>query len=274
MSRRQRKEPFSLLSFQDIITSVSGIVLLITLLLAIELIGRSLGQAQPVVIPVPVDVLKHESEVMQSDIAALESQAARNEDLTRQTVTQSVEQLDADLLTTMANIQRIESELRTLEKQHQERSEIVSEQLESLEQRSSDLGERIQAEQAEAEELGAKLAEIESGQQVFFQAARDNAGEMPWLVDVRGSHIEVMPLEGGHPPLAFRRDNGGTLHRNEWAEFDDWLDAHDATKEYVILLVRPSGLDNYLELRDLIEDARFKLGLDVIAEGQEVSVQQ
>ena len=43
MSRRRsaRQSAFSLFSFQDIITSVTGIMVLITLLLAVELINRT-----------------------------------------------------------------------------------------------------------------------------------------------------------------------------------------------------------------------------------------
>ena len=38
--RRHRNQPFSLFSFQDIITSVTGIVILLTLVLTLDLITR------------------------------------------------------------------------------------------------------------------------------------------------------------------------------------------------------------------------------------------
>ena len=42
MSRRRRRSaPFSLFAFQDIITSVTGIMLVITMLLALELLERT-----------------------------------------------------------------------------------------------------------------------------------------------------------------------------------------------------------------------------------------
>ena len=44
MRRSQKGQPFTLFSFQDIMTSVCGIVVLITLLLALELTRRSLDE--------------------------------------------------------------------------------------------------------------------------------------------------------------------------------------------------------------------------------------
>jgi len=47
MGRKKGGSPFSLFSFQDIITCVSGIIILITLILAVELTQRK--QAKPAV---------------------------------------------------------------------------------------------------------------------------------------------------------------------------------------------------------------------------------
>ena len=46
MSRKKQGAPFSLFSFQDAVTATTGVVVLITLLLAIQLASRASGRAQ------------------------------------------------------------------------------------------------------------------------------------------------------------------------------------------------------------------------------------
>ena len=72
MRRRRRESGFSLFAFQDIITSVTGIMILVTLVLAIELIERT--ESSPKVMTAQTtDQLKSQIVANEKEIQSLES---------------------------------------------------------------------------------------------------------------------------------------------------------------------------------------------------------
>jgi hypothetical protein len=268
MSRRKKgNAPFSLLSFQDIITSVSGIMLLITLLLAMELIGRSLKRSDPEVSAASSETLEHDIQMMRRDLDLLDSQATRNVDIAQQAASVSAVQIDSDLTSILAKIEQIEGDINQLRNQQQNRDEVVGEKLDSIDAHIEELCEEAERKQRQVEQLEEELANIESESSVFFRASI-NPSESPWLIDVHQSHIELVPLNPTNSSLIFTQS--GSYGR--WSQFSNWLNARNSSSEFFVMLVRPSGLANYSDIRELVESAGFKLGIDVIAEEQDLSV--
>ena len=85
MSRKKSSAPFSLFAFQDAITSVCGVVVLITLLLAVQLTTRAIDEEENVESNARrVQEIREESEARRQAIKTLEE-------------TQILSDVDADL---------------------------------------------------------------------------------------------------------------------------------------------------------------------------------
>ena len=77
MRRRDQTAPMSLFSFQDIITSVTGIIITVTLVLALELV-QSLAERQSTETPAVARQVRTALEEARQQVEALRSQV-RNE---------------------------------------------------------------------------------------------------------------------------------------------------------------------------------------------------
>src|SRR5687768_7345021 len=111
MRRSQRTSPFSLFSFQDIITCVSGIIILITLMLVLELVQRRQRspqvRTQAIASQLRTSIASAKAEVtklkaaLAKDSSRLEERAGVSVDLIRREIFDTeaeISMLQADLL--------------------------------------------------------------------------------------------------------------------------------------------------------------------------------
>ncbi len=258
MRNRTRYEPpFSLFAFQDIITSVTGILILLTLIMSLALIVRQL------------------------DTPALQSRAVA--DRAKTTLTQTRVEITALTrrlekgnreISELANLSpiAIHNTLRNLEDQR----DSLDAQRESLRQSVAKAARRqtewtgketgIEAARrrlahldAELERLRARQHELESQNRLIYNP-REHSGKNTWLVDLDGQRLLVAQVGVRRPPRSF----------TTVAAFRRWAETRNPTSEYFVLLVRPDGIDFYDKARDVLQKAHFDLGVDLIAQDQTV----
>lgn len=262
MSRRGRnKSKFSLFAFQDIITSVTGIMVLVTLVLALELIQRKESSAQ------------ERSKQIIDQVAE---------------VTGSIEHIQKDIEQTQQEIERLR---QVLARKRQDAIDLATHDVERIRQRVGDL-RRIQTDlERELEELARQLAKIrESNEDAKHTNAtvspaqierleqqladtRDqlerikkskgpiyapNPGESrsPWLIQISANKIMVAQVGKSARPSEF-----GNL-----AAFAGWLRGQSHRSDYFMLLVKPDGVKLFDQLRKLLKQQRFDVGYDVLSE--------
>jgi chromosome segregation ATPase len=268
-------------SFQDIIMSVTGILIVVALMLALQIdrvTNTSLSQgissdadpaatrgAELETLEENVATLKRQLEVLQGAARKTESEAelmaevARLEERilglsSRNSVAQNNGTGAADLAeikTKAAEILRLREEIRKGEEAISRFSESATDaaiRMRELEQKVKVL------------EAAAIAARIKSGNLRLIRELSDTTKE-PVIVDVgetslklmrfdQAQIIEVASLEGFHRVIRkFRKQD-----------------------QYFVLYFRPDGARRFIEVRQAVKDAGFEVGYDAIAEGAKLSL--
>lgn len=281
MSRRNRsRAAFSLFSFQDIITAVTAIVMLLVLILTLELITRRqhATAADPGV----------GREALEETIAALEAlvgrlSAAALDGAIRPLVSRTREEVERDVrivrdqgarATERAAATRLD-EQRAREMAAAEAARLTAAattgtaaarlagqaaEMESeaakLTRRNRELAERLAAKPDEAGKNDLPGAEI------VFNAAGE-FDRQAWIVELSAAGVAAVRLgTGWRQELGRDAKPGAPLFR--------WLAGLDRRQDHALVLVRPSGIGDLEDVLALLADAGIPFGIDLIGEDQAV----
>ena len=277
--RSQNSSKISFFAFQDIITAVSGILILVTLILATDLERPEQSHTQDAApelehqlqktfrLQMEADAQNHRlqellaaaetapaMEKLESDISQLRSQLA--EERRRQTSITSqmaanqsaVEARDKTLgLTDLKN---------TIQRMLQDVASIVSKDakargaMDNLEQ---------QVTRAQSRQL--KLRQRDG--QLWLIPDKSATSKEPILVTVAGSGARVERFD--HPEERRQLGNASAV-----SEFESYLGNARTLDQYIVFLIKPSGIKLF---QDLIKSARnkgFAVGFDALEEGREI----
>ena len=252
--RRKKLRAFSLFAFQDIITSVTGIVILITLLLAIELMDRvessPASQTKKVVqlLDVSIEELQQEKAVLQKrlDAAAIDA-----DDLP----TTDEGELDRLLTVTSDDVQRLKSQIATANSDLAGRKTDFS-------KRKSDAYEK-QA-QEELDDLNKKnsvaqkeLENLKNSDRMFFKS--DVKNKTVWLVEVTKDGYLVAKLGEEKKPEKLQTLNA----------FRSWAAKVPASRTALYLVVKQSGVgEKFSKARDILLAKKIDFGFEVADESR------
>jgi TolA-binding protein len=267
--RERRAPPISLFSFQDIITSVTGVMVFLTLFLALELTHRM--QAAP---PESTAELNRQIADALRQADAMERRHRENLETIRelrdriqagqkrivQTARFDPERNRAELAYLRQSNQHLEAELRALQSQ-----------LEESRQRHEDIQNRATKEHDDArravDELHVKrqallseLDQLKNSNRVVYNVAQDT-GKQPWLVEIGAT---------GFLAAAPDQTSAGR-HFGSLTEFLTWINGRDPSREFIVFLVKPSGVEAFDRARR--ELSRFQIGFDLLAEEQSAVTQ-
>ena len=261
MSRRRRASPFSLFAFQDIITATTGIVILLTLLLTLELLMRGSASAQLV----SAQLVRQAEEAL----AALAEQAdqlrqrvAAGQENVSELVAADAQDIDRkirDLQNQIALAQReVQSLTETATDRRKLEEDVLAQKFDRQEdqQRAAQLAEEIRRIEAE-------IARMQRDNTLYFNPSPES-GLLPWLVEVAGGQVDAARA-GQHQQAEH------TFQGSDAAEqFISFARTRSSTGEYFVLLVRPSGAAELDVIREKLDDEGFRYGIDLIGEQQVV----
>lgn len=256
MRRRRHDSRFSLFAFQDIITSVTGIMILITLVLAIELIERT--ESSP-------------KQMTSQTIEQLEAQLAEN-----QAEIKRLEAIQAAAGASNSRLAAIDEEtLRRRLATRREQNSVLAEKIaraerarEKAQRRKSELdAQNLKSrvtEERRQQELKRKIAEtrtsikkLVSGKLIVFNPAKGISKNM-WVAQISARQILVAPLGRSSRPASY----------SDAAGFQAWMSMRDATADYVLLVVKPDGITLFTTIREQLRSRGFAVGYDLIAADQ------
>ncbi|MEY3172178.1 MAG: hypothetical protein RLZZ436_91 [Planctomycetota bacterium] len=247
---------FSLFSFQDIITCLMGIMLLLTLLIAMQITdqpSRSADQAAD---------RQHQLQTivsdLQRDIAQLEQQTQANRQLLS-----SGALADKDLLTARhqqavaaeqaaaAELQRLRSESSTAARSLDTVSTAAARQQADSEQEQ----QRLIAELAA---MKSRLQQLSDGTRVVY-SQHSGTAETCWIVEVTDDRsIQAAPLGRSQKPLAL----GGIPETLRWIRTE-----HGRGAEFLILL-KPAAVEAADLLPGTLREEQIPHGYDLLGQDQ------
>jgi len=264
MSRRSRSTPsFSLFAFQDIITAVTGISLLITMILALALIRSKRVQAE-----VPSD--RKELDTIRLEIEQLEDEIARNDEkLAQQTKSiayrpttpaeldvaiKAGEITNASLRSQQALLKQELTDLKT-----QGADDIRAQIVEAEADLSTKRKQNQQSEQALQEEVNGlkqKIADWRTGTRFFFNPPK-GFSKQPTIIEVSDGKVRV--------GSAVDTSRGRTYSVQK---FLDSLSKYDKSREYFVLFVHPRGIDEHDRIASRLSARGFDYGVDLLGSRQ------
>jgi hypothetical protein len=264
MARRKRSSsPISLFSFQDIITSVTGIMILITLMLALEVIQKKENGPDAQSRQLASDAQRSAEEIAQrieSNKQAIEQMRHKLQQTTQELT--ELAQFDADQLRRQATdlnevSTHLSNELQKSSAQRAAATKRAQQAKEAKDRRASDpqtLAETIIA----AKEKTAQLEQMKkSGRMIFSPTEGDE--KAPWLVEIDENRIAVAEVGKEAPPQSFATPD----------QFFAWAGDRNPSREYFVLLVKPGGIKHFGQIQDdLLNELGFDVGYDVLPSNQ------
>lgn len=274
----------SFFAFQDIITSVTGILILVTLVLTLYLNNAAAPAAES-----SGDQNSTENKLARAldQVSKLNSQnAARQQDQTAAAGSPDTNRLQADiknlqsqLASQLARSDKLKSELQQQDAAEREKEKVfglvdLRDQVRQAQSAISALTNAIQMAKAEnqpateaARQAQAALQKaMEKSRQLWLIPESDASGKEPILVTVSGAKLIFERFNNSASRLeisAAAADTDFTAQMQRW----------DTHKEYLVFYVRPSGIALFRRCRDSAKTAGFDVGFDAVKEDQQILFQ-
>ena len=256
MSRRKTHSPISLFSFQDIITAVVGVVILVTLILLLRLVSQMLAALpEPTIteeeLRQRIASLKPIQEELRDSIAEMQQFREESEIFTPSqddvdALQSTVTQLETDIALTEKAIEEIKKRIDEL------RNEPARRQLSETQKEVKKLTDEIAGLKPRAGQFGVQMNIV----------VPKNTDKKAFIVDYYGQgSVTVIPADGS-PKLTF----------SSAAQFDNWASRRDPKKEHYVVYVRPSRFGEHNasgrhnKIVTNLREKGFDVGLQVIGE--------
>jgi regulator of replication initiation timing len=257
VSRRSKRESaFSLFAFQDIITAVTGIMLLITLLLTLELIGRqdraSQAAASQAISP---DIVATEDEINQlaSQVDALRKQHKEMVSVNTLLAKYDDKQLSTELENTRRTNTKTSEEIEKLKKKLHS---AVTEQEKVKESKDNEILKQLNEK---IEKTKVKLKEIQKSSRIFVRTA-ESSSKTNWLIEISKNGLKVAQMGKVSVPNSF----------TEAYSFKRWLGGRNNSSDHFVLLVKAGGISLYNEISVLLDHEGYSKGSDILQQADHV----
>jgi hypothetical protein len=283
MSRRGRSTgaAISLFSFQDIITSVTAIMILLVLILTLELVSRSSQRGVAVEdrrvareFRESVRSMEQHVQSLREELVGLQTRANASASFSATDTRQRARDATVRADRLAEEIAILEASLRTATS---ERRQSEADLLAAGPTSADESPDHIEA-------LERRVAEIETTNSAERQRQRDSAesgaadGSPPTLIFnvPPGDSLEPRLLEVSADGLVALAADAGEHRRfrGPGREFDRWLASLDSAREYVVIVLRPTGVKVYQDVVDAIEAAGISVGAELVGESMTVAVRQ
>jgi len=281
MSRRGRigAAAISLFSFQDIITSVTAIMILLVLILTLELVTRSQQRGVAVEDRRVAQQLREAVEALEQRATELRLEAARLSDSASRAAGFSATETKQrrDDAETAANWLRLENQsleprLRAAKSERRAADATLMRAASSADRMPEERVEELEAAVAALEAANRREQERQSASRpnaaatpasrLVYNPDPDNA-KHPVLLEVAKGRLTA--LEGGGRPIT-------PLGSGPGGEFRRWLDVLDRSSRYVVLILRPSGIEQLHDVREAIVRRGVEVGIELVGEDMRVEV--
>jgi hypothetical protein len=262
MSRRGRGgNPISLFSFQDIITSVTGIMILVTLFLGLEIMRRR--EQSPA----------HQTQSLAEEIQQAAAQSGQVEAAVAANRRQ-IDELRNSLVDEEGHLledvkydpEQLERQLRDLTALNHMLEQEVTEsdsRRQAAERSLADLAARADSRAAERQSLDRliqqaqqkkhELDKLRQANRVIFNPDQAST-KTPWLVELSPQRILAGVVGKKQPPQSFANVQ----------TFLAWATQRKAAGEYFVLLIKPEAVHDFTVARAALEKAGFDLGYDLL----------
>lgn len=262
MPRKRNSAPVSLFAFQDIITSVTGIMVLVTLMLALEVIQKKEQAPEAKSREMATDAAAAAAVVdsalaeTQTTLAELRRQLEQRQDSELASIS-----LDRSLLERRLNdLREVERMLADdLRKSEAERRQSAERARDAAAEQTAHADTAVSIEQviAEAREKHEQLQKLRQENRLIFRNSDGNT-KTTWILQLDGTTIQAAEIGKTARPTSFP----------SVANFAQWLQGRSPQQDYFVIMAKPSAVETLDLLRKEITNAAFDLGYDLLPQNQ------
>lgn len=263
--RRGDDAPVSFFSFQDVLLSLIGITIVVTVILFLQITRTAVARV--------ADAERKSSKEEDAGAAIERNELDDRVAVLEAAIRKAQQRPDTDPLakrtSLRAELLAAAGDLETLERQ----SEELARQLRELTLLSPDaleLRESIEL-MARRDELVTELGETERRRRISYIIDTATTAT-PVLLEISADRIVFSELAADSMP---QRLSGGTADARIKQALDHYRRTTRGRVAYLLVVLKPSGIDSYWKLRDLVEalpkESRPVLGLDLIPEDSHIS---
>lgn len=259
MARRRQRTRFSLFAFQDIVTGLCGVLILLVLTMVVDLANRRELKREH---RVPEVAIEEQTAAIRKEIAELKKRLEAAREAARKTIV-SVRDTAAP-----EDAARLTKEMTEKEKE-----------LAALVTQTEDLRTRVAAAKDADARNRKKIREMEEARRTLenrLAALKNRKGVT--LIPERGSIKSPVYVVCGRGGVEVLRPLAKNVKR-KWISFGEMRDGVtgellglDHTVYTIVLLVRPSGVEKMNELAMLMKELGFSCGRDPLEEDMDVSL--
>lgn len=269
MPRKSQGPSVSFFAFQDIITAVVGIFVLITLIMIIELVSKAETTSSR--IETNVESLKQLSSSLEKNREKLSQQL-------RELTLAAEDSRGANGLHPEFQERELQKQLTALNEQKQDLSESVedlehqlsiSQALNQTLSRQWDVSraevKRVDDLQSKIDELENRLQRIQSEDPMVFRAEKLQ-GRTIVIFDLHPDRVEIASLEAGR-----RETFKGT---NSVAAVQNWIRSQNLNQIHILVFVRPKTEKLFSEIQDTLKGHSASFGFDVLGANKKIVTDQ
>lgn len=259
MSRMRRtiEQPLSLFSFQDIITSVTGVMVLLTLLLAVELIQRVVA-SPPQQTKSQIKASSQSIEEMQAEVDSLIRELQASGSGAEGLPSFDAKKLREERLELQGANERLQRENVQLEDRLSAKErEVAASETTSASERVKSTEELASLEQ-QIVAAREQLKSITTSNRIFFR--NEQGGKETWIVEVTAALIQTAKIGVAAKPLQFA----------DIAAFKSWLMSIDPATTAIYVVVKPGGESQFENCGEAIRGAGIELGFHVVPTERQV----
>jgi flagellar motility protein MotE (MotC chaperone) len=252
---RRTELKISLFSFQDIITSVTGVMILLTLLLALELV-ESAQQSPALQTTELVNDLQEQIAVASAELEDLKKRInASSTELSQSTTTdkdaikreiQELQKKIAEMNLNQDNLNKKKDNLTKTKK----KLEVTKQSLKEMEEERKKIEDEIK-------NANERLFKVGDGVMVLVEP-RKNDRRDPWIVEFFGSKIMVSSV-------------GTTVRQDTFSRvslFQNWLKNKKPREVYFYLLVHEDGIQDFRQVKEDLLNKGYDYGIDLLLPNQ------
>lgn len=251
---RSTQTPLSLFSFQDIITSVAGIFMLMTLLLAVVLTTRTVTTPHPVP-PVDIEAQSRDITTVQKHVDELRAEVAHRSEQQSDFGEYTPNSAAAKVAQVAEAAELLRARIQELRIRENKLLDDLSSAEAAWSKRASDVTLREELRD-QLSALEGELAQLKNSQRVFYNNV-DASGRQVLLVELFDADILVTPAGEQAAPRRF----SGPGCRDA---FLDWAAGRSAARCRFVLVVHPGTTKTFRQLSDALREKGFSLGYDLL----------
>ena len=262
MSRRGRSGPaISLFAFQDIITSVTAIVIVVVLFLALDLVQRKAAAHAESPVAIVEDVTERITE-LQAELARLQAQTTRTDATVREVAEFSPGDLQAEVAAAERALQDLQARIKVLKEQEakwQAREKVALATQFDLRPKQLKLERTRQA----TRDIQQQIEEGRNDRRPIYGLPRgvSNGG---WVVVIEEEVITTAPLGRRAQPTQFKDGPLPILSDSAADAFLKWVRSEQQQKAYFLLLIRPGGAEQFYTIDTEFTEKSVTYGFDLI----------